>query len=822
MRVPYRWLKEYVDVKLDPVDLARELTLRGVAVETVVTLDPGISGVVAGRLLSVQPHPRAARLRVVRVDLGREQLGIVTAAPGLEAGMLVPVACPGAVLPGGRRIAAADFRGVLSQGMLLSETELLEGKPHQEGEGIWVLPPEVEVGAAIQQVLGLDDAALELDLTPNYASHCLSMLGVATEVAAITGSAARWPAVGEAAGLPPEARGGRPPVRVEIEDPEFCPRYTAMLIEDIRIGPSPLWMQNRLRAAGMRPISNVVDVTNYVMLELGQPLHAFDYERVREGRIIVRRARPGEVMVTLDGQARALDADMLVIADPQGAIALAGVMGGLDSEITGRTRTVMLESAHFQNRSTGRTARRLGLNSEASRRFAKGTDPNGTARAAARACELLRQCGAGRPLDVVVDVYPSPVLPRQVTLRPQRCNMLTGLSLSAEAMAVSLGRLGLPVKLEGAGDERRLLVTLPTRRPDLEGEIDLVEEVARTYGYHHIPASLPAGPVTLGHRTPAQALALRARTALRGLGLTEVVTYSLEDRGGHDRLRLAPDDSRRRALVLRSPLTDDQERLRTTALTGILRVLEHNANWHNYDLAVFEIAPVFLPGQLPPADLPKESKRLALAAMGGVRPGTWLEPAQEADFFYLKGVVEALLAHLGIGEGAGKGGAARYAASRHPSLHPGRQAAVAVGETSLGHLGELHPDVQTAYGLPRRAVVAELDWDVLASLAAAARPQYQSLPRFPSIERDLALVLGREVPARRVEEVIREAGGELLREARLFDVYEGPQVPQGQRSLAYSLTYRAADRTLTDAEVDEVHGRVRRALGERLGATLRS
>lgn len=834
MRVSIKWLKEYVDVPMTAAELAAALTQRGVAVEAVESLNPGISGVLAGRIIALEPHPDpAVSLRVAKMDVaavGGNALTVVTGAPNIKVGDMVPVALTSAELPGGWKIGRQEFRGVYSHGMLCAESELLEGKEPKEGEGVWILPPDVEPGTDIVDLLGLDGEVLLLDLTPNYASHCLSMLGVAREVAAITGGDLRLPAEagGESAAVPggggPDAGGtvaegeAASMVSVEIADPDLCSRYSAHILRDIRVGPSPLWMQNRLRAAGMRAINNIVDVTNYVMLEMGQPLHAFDYETLRGRRIVVRRARPGETMRTLDGQERALDSEMLVIADAEAPAAVAGVMGGLDTEVTEKTRTVLLESAHFENKNVRKTARKLGIFSEAQARFSKGVDPSGVVAAAQRAMALLEQIGAARRVPGVVDVYPRPAADKTVRLRPARVNMLTGLSLTVDEMTRSLQRLGLEVRAEGGG---ALLVTLPTRRPDLSEEIDLVEEIARVYGYDQIPATLPEGPARPGRRMPRQALELRVRQFLMGAGCYETVPYSLEDAGAQDRLRLPQDSPLRRVVRLSSPLTEEQAQLRTSTLSTTLAVLAHNAQRQVDDLAVFEIGPIYWPeGEGSAAtggSAAREPRRVAIGAIGNARAKGWGYGAEPADFYWLKGVVEALIGFLGL-----SGSGVEFVRSAHPSLHPGRQAELRVGGQSCGVLGEAHPDVTAAFGLSGRPVAAELDWDALAALALQAEVRYQPLPRFPAVQRDLALVLPVEVAAARVAEVIRASAGNLLRDVRLFDLYQGAPVPAGKRSLAYSLTYRADDRTLTDAEVDAVHNGVREALRRDLGAELRS
>ncbi len=871
MRVSYKWLKEYVDVPYAPKELASQLTLRGVAVEAVEDLNKGIEGVVSGRILTIEPHPAADALVVCRVEVGRtKSLTIVTGAPDIRVGDVVPVAAPGSSLPGGWRIEAAELRGVLSEGMLCSETELMEGQPHKETEGLWILPPGTPVGRPMTELLALDDWVLELDLTPNYASHCLNMIGVAREVAAITGGEVRLPsppattAAGEAAEM----------VRVTIEAPDLCSRYTARLLRDVRPGQSPLWLQNRLRAAGMRPVSTLVDITNYVMLELGQPLHAFDYKTIAGRRIVVRRARPGETMVTLDGQERSLDPETLVIADASRPSAIAGVMGGLDSEVSEAgaagpaTETVLLESAHFDNRSVRRTSRQLGLSSEAATRFIKGTDVNATVLAADRACELAVALGAATPVPGAVDVYPGVETPRLIPLRPGRVSRLLGLSLSREAVMAALGRLGLKAltardlaasgapmvsaalalweaspgplaadarkdweqgiglqiaaareKLGDWGDET-LFVVVPTRRPDLMGETDLVEEVARIDGYEHIPATLPTGTTTAGGRTEAQELSMQAREILLGLGYTQVVPYSFESPAEVDRLGLPVEHPWRRQLRIQNPFSEDYSVMRTTLLTSLLGVLRHNQAWRQGDVQIFKLGSVFQPRSLPVTELPEEKWKVGIAATGLLQPKVWNRPEGSVDFFAVKGAVEALLDSLGCP-------AADYVPSAYPFLHPGRQAEVRVGggtqggSSILGFVGELHPLVAQNYDLPNRVVVAELDWLTLTELAGTGR-HYTPIGRYPAVVRDVALVLPVSVPASLALSVIRATGGALLQDARLFDIYEGKNIPAGKRSLAYTLTYRAEDHTLTEAEVESAHGAVRQALAEELGAELRS
>lgn len=873
MRVSYSWLKEYVDVELSPQELAERLTARGVVVETVESANPGVEGVVVGRVLAVERHPNADTLWVCRVDVGGEVLQVVTGAQNVTVGALVPAAVPGAKLPGGITMGVKKLRGVDSQGMLCSAAELQVG---DDADGILILPPEegLEPGMDVAEVLGLNDWIFELDLTANYAAHCQSMVGVAQEVAALLGGEVIRPET-----YTPDAPGTdvRDLIAVRIDAPDLCRRYVARVVRGVKIGPSPQWLQARVRAAGMRPINNVVDIANFVMLETGQPLHTFDYQKIRGKQIIVRRAKPGERFTTLDGQERVLDENVLVIADAEGPVALAGVMGGEESEVTDQTVDVLIESAHFDNINNRRTALRYNLLSEASKRFTKGVDPSGCVEAADRAARLMAELAGGTVVAGHVDVYPRPAVPPVILLRTARVNGLTGLSLTPERMAAHLRSLGMAVltpadlvadlalgkpepgeepgedlcgrpvwtamhqvspvpadpeayhawsgaawaEIEAAGERLAaltggeageiLVVVVPTRRSDVAIEVDLIEEIARCEGYDQIPLEMPVLPATRGGRTPQGEVKLAARRALAAAGLTEVLTHSLVHPRVYDMLGLPEDDPNRRCLTLVNPMYEERSTLRTTLLPGLLDVVKYNVNRQIRDLAIFEISHVYRPveGEL----LPEEPLMIGLAMTGNLAPLGWNSPERPADFYALKGVVEYLLAELGV-QGA------RFERSAHPSLHPGRQAALLIGGRPVGLLGELHPRVQERWELPGRVYVAEI---AFAPLMEAMRPQaeYRPVPRFPAVARDVAVVVDLDLPADRLEAAIREAGGELLEEVRLFDVYQGERVPEGKRSLAYHLVYRAADRTLTDAELEPVHNRVREAL-RALGAELRS
>lgn len=806
MKVSYNWLQDFVDLELSPQELADRLTLAGIAVESVTELGQGISGVVTGRIETISPHPNADKLVITRVNTGGEKLQIITAATNVKEGDVVPVALEGAKLAGGLVIKRAKLRGVESRGMMCSGQELgIDPKtmPPDQAHGIMLLPPGTPLGRDAKEILGLNDFILELDLTPNR-GDCLSVAGVAREVAALLGRSFRpvEPSFPETT----EKIDGQ--VRVDINAPDLCRRYVARLIKNVRIGRSPLWMQSRLRAAGMRPISNIVDVTNYVMLEMGQPLHAFDYDKLAGHHIIVRRAGDGEKIVSLDDVLRELNSDMLVIADPSGPVAVAGVMGGLSTEVTEQTTAILLEAAYFDPVSIRRTSKALGLRSEASLRFEKGIDPNGCLQAVNRAAQLIFDMDAGEVAAGAVDNYIAPVAEKKILFRPQRATYVLGLDIPRETASAILSKLQF--KVQAAGED--LVVTVPTYRSDVSIEEDLIEEVARIYGYHQIPATLPFGPSTLGVKTREQSFRTQIADILAGAGFYEVVTYSFTNPRVFDQMNLPADSPWREAVRIQNPLSEEHSVMRTLMLPGLLEVLANNFNRRLPDGAIFELGKVFSPGGKESA--PEERLVLAAAAMGK-STGNWQMQPQELDFYYLKGVLESMFSVLGIND-------VKFSPeNNNPSFHPGRTAIIKAGGNKIGIAGELHPDVLEKFALPERVAAFVLDFKALFDISGRPRI-YRPLPKFPGIERDLAIVLQREIPAGDIMETIRETGGELLQAVSLFDIYQGEQVPRGYRSLAFSLKFQAADRTLTDAEVSEVTDTIAATLSRRFGAQLRN
>jgi phenylalanyl-tRNA synthetase beta chain len=809
MRVSFNWLKTLVEIPVSPYELAERMTLSGVAVENIE--DPGkdISNVVAARIEKIDRHPDADKLVVCTVEAGQGMsLQIVTGAPNVYEGQIVALALVGATLPGGIKISKSKLRGMESYGMLCSGQELgidVKNLPEDQQYGILDLSGETVPGQDIKPLLGLDDTILELELTPNR-SDCLSMIGVAREVAAVLGTDLHLPEIRVEESS--ETIDGR--VTVKIADPALCRRYAARLIKNVKIGPSPLWMRLRLQAAGIRPINNVVDVTNYVLMELGQPLHAFDADKLSSGEIniLVRTAKPGEKMNSLDGVERELDDGMLVITDGENPAAIAGVMGGLESEVTDDTRTILLESANFAGSGIRRTSKKLALRSESSIRFEKGVDINICIPAIQRAAQLIREMGAGEVVKGIEDNYPAPIEGKVIVLRPDRVAQILGVEVPREEIARVLQTLRFPYLEKGTDFE----VSVPTARGDITIEIDLIEEVARLFGYNRIPTTLPSGAAVQGGRSGDRYLAGLTREIMLNCGLTEVITMSFINPRAYDAILLPGDSPLRDSVVVQNPLSEDQRVLRTTLIPGVLETLSRNAARRNKDAAVFEIGHAFYPvaGQ----ELPIEELTLA-GAMTGSLPGGWNNRAEGMDFFYAKGVIETLLAAFDIRD------AEFIPVNDNPILHPGRAAEIRVKGAVLGFVGEISPRVQENYRLTERVYVFRVNLSALFPLVNLVK-KYRQLPKYPAVDRDMALLVRQETAAGELLRVIAEAGGELLKEVKLFDLYQGERLPAGHKSLAYSLRFQAPDRTLTDEEVNAVFDKICASLKDKVGAELRS
>ncbi len=799
MRISLQWLSEYVDLP-SPEEVAKRLTAVGLEVEAMERTGQGLEGVVVARILSSVKHPDAEKLSVTSVDRGDGQpLQVVCGAKNYQVGDLVPLATVGTTLPGGTRISKAKLRGVESFGMLCSAREL---GLSEDASGLLILDPGLAPGTPIAKALQLEDVLLEVNVTPNR-PDALSHLGIAREVAAALGTPLKRPAAAPHEEGPPAAEA----VAVRIEAPEKCARYAARVVEGVTIGPSPLWLQRRLERCGIRAISNVVDVTNLVLLELGHPLHAFDLDKVAGAQIVVRTARPGERMTTLDGQSRALDPDDLVIADRDRSSALAGVMGGGDSEISPGTRRVLVESAWFQPGTVRRTARRHGLHTEASHRFERGADPGMVATALDRCAALIAELAGGTVRPGRVDVQPRPAPRTSVRLRWKRPSQLLGLEVAPSDIRRILGNLGFA---ERDSDGEGASWEVPSWRVDASIEEDLVEELIRTLGYQSIPETLPRlaiGTPALPPRLEAQA---RTRAALEGQGYREVVSYAFVPPA--DLEAFEPGVA---AVALRNPISAEMAVMRTSVVPSLLRFAALNRRQGRDTIRIYELATAFSPRAVPDRDPPAVERPVVAAVLAGRRsPVSWAAGGEPADFHDLKGSVEGVLAALGVEatfEQAGRSVA---------WLHPRAAAVVRVPDGGrLGALGEIHPRVAQAFDLPRGVLAFELD---AAALLAAAWmvPSYRPFSRLPAVLRDLAVVVGEPVAAAAVTAVVREEP--LVEEVTLFDVYRGPPLAAGRKSLALAIRYRAPDRTLTDAEADAAHGRIVARLALTVGAELRS
>lgn len=795
MKLNRKWLnEEFVDLSGVPDrEFVETMTIAGQKVETYERLDAELRNVVVGRVVSITRHTNSDHMWVCQIDVGAgEPVQIVTGAQNVHEGDLVPVAQHNSWLPGGVHITKGKLRGEISNGMLCSLKELgltLNDFPYAIEDGIWILQEDCKPGDDINTVIGNDDTVVDFEITNNR-PDCYSILGLAREAAAAFNKPMRHhdPVVrGGAAGELSEL------LEVEVPAEDLCRRYTARMVRNVKIAPSPKWLRQRLRANGVRPINNIVDITNYVMLEYGQPMHAFDYRYVGSGKIIVRRSEPGETLTTLDGNVRTLTPGMLVIADETKPIGLAGIMGGENSEIMDDTVDVVFESANFNGTSIRQTALALGMRTEASGKFEKNIDPLLTLPAVDRACELVELLGAGEVMDGVIDVLNDIPEPRTIELEPDRINALLGTDISEADMVEYLRRLEIPVE----GHEIRV----PSWRPDLVGMADIAEEVGRLFGYNNIPTTTFRGAATEGGYTEAMKLENRAGSLCRSLGYSEILTYSFVSPSIFDQIRLPEDSSLRNAMRIQNPLGEDASIMRTVALPSMLAILARNNAYHNDAVKLYELAKVYLPK--PGQTLPDEPKHLVLGTYG-----------EHEDFFKMKGEIEAFLRGMNVPE-------ARYTAEKHdPTFHPGRCARVSVGGVDLGCFGQIHPLVARSYGIDGEIFAAELNFTALLSLQLPEKT-YTPLPKYPAVTRDIAVVCGDSVTVAALSDCIRAAGGKLLRSVELFDIYRGKGIASGSKSAAFRLTLRADDRTLTDADSDGVVSAVLAALEKELNAKLR-
>jgi phenylalanyl-tRNA synthetase beta chain len=849
MRVPLSWLKEYVDITMSPEELAHMLTMAGLEVEAIERIGAEWGDkIITAQITHIEKVPRSDHLTYVRVNTGKGELGVICGAPNIQLGDKVPLALVGAKV-GDITIGEKKTMGYVSQGMLCSPRELGLGNDHS---GIYILDPETEIGQRLVDVLG--EVVLEFAIKA-HRGDLSSMIGIAREVAALTGQKVRGPGpVLHVHGTPAAEM-----VQVTVKDPDLCPRYGARVISDLKIGPSPNWMGRRLLAAGMRPINNIVDITNYVMLELGQPLHGFDYDLVRQHHIIVRRAHEGEEITTLDGVKRKLTPDMLLITDPEGPTAIAGVMGAAVSEVNDKTTTVLLEAANFNAANVRRTSVALGLRTDASSRFEKGLDPELVVAGANRAAQLMADFAGGTVHPGIVDCYPNPVEPRTLTFSVDEVEWLTGMKVTQHEAIEALQALGFAV----VGDEqgKTMQVTVPTYRGDIQEGADLVEEVIRIIGYDKLPSTIPTGPLPEPRGETWFDREQEIRTILIGAGLNEIITYAMTSRARMINLLAQADAASARvllqapigvagkasngtkngavtpvnaskavapfdvrsipAVVLTNPLSSDLESMRLTLMSGLMETVQENSKRNRAGLRFFEIGRRYLPSD-DIHHLPDERRSVGIALCGPAEISWIAELSRPADFYDLKGIVETLLDTLHI-----KG--YRFTRTQHPTFHPGRCALIelprlsSTGEVILspiGVLGEVHPLVQNRYDLPYRAYLCELDLELLYE-AVPARLTYEPISRHQELSRDLAIVVDSQIPAQAVRDAILRSGGELLRSVTLFDVYTGEPIPAGKKNLTYSLVYQSQERTLTDAEANALQERILQSLREEFGAVLR-
>ena len=896
MQVSTKWLKDYIDIDLTADELAERFTLAGIPVENVIHAGEGLEKVVTGRIEELKAHPDSDHLQVCQMNVGEEKLlQVVTGAPNVAQGQVVPVALVGAHLPNGQKISKGKMRGVASNGMLCSADELkleIDNLPEEQKVGIYILPEDTPVGLPAAEVLGLDDDILEFELTANR-GDCFSVAGLVRELAVLTKKSARLPEItvdeddaSEASAL----------VKIGIDAPDLCSRFSARVLTNVKLAPSPEWMVKRLEGAGMRAINNVVDVTNFVMLELGQPLHAYDFDKVVGHQLTARRAVEGEPLHTLDDTNRLAKGGELVIADAENAAGLAGIMGGFESEITESTKTVILEAACFNSASIRRTSRAVGIHTEASGRFERGTNVNGTVAALDRVAQLLQESGACKVCKGVVDVYPKPKDEIKIKFTTAQINSRLGTSYSDSEIVDVLEALGFEIdpinKVEEMTDEvvdkvaaatknfskaareigkksnvesfignigatfgnlfknagakandvaqktgvddfvqnisaavgdmvktvdiklsSAYEATVPDWRNDVRLPDDLSEEVARIYGFDKIPSTLPKGNQQ-GRQSPAQVFIDRIKAILSSLGLCEELSFAFTSEAMLDKMRVPADSELRRAVPIMNPLTDVAPLLRTTLLASIFENAARNFSLKNEDVRLFEVAPVFLPKALPVTEQPLERQQVVGLMMGRREPKGWSQDAAQIDFYDAKGIVEELLAGLSIGNYVVEAG-------EHYALHPGKTAVFKKGRDVLVTVGEVHPAVAVALGIRKKIYVFEAEVETLHRFAAK-KFSLESLPKYPSINRDLAILVSHDTAAGEVEKVIAKSGGQFFKGVTLFDVYTGERISADKKSLAFAIEFRSNERTLKDEEADAAFANILAAVEKDFGATLRS
>ena len=805
MNTSLSWIKAYVPgLDVTAQEYTDAMTLAGTKVEGYEALDADLDKIVIGQIDKIEKHPDADKLIICQVNVGEETVQIVTGANNVKEGDKVPVVLdggrvagghePGSRVAGGVKIKKGKLRGIESRGMMCSIEELGSNRdmyPEAPEEGIYIFPEDAKVGADAVEALGLNDVVFEYEITSNRVD-CFSVVGIAREAAATFGKEFHPPVVTETG----NSEDVNDYIKVTVEDQELCPRYCARVVKNIKIGPSPKWMQRRLASVGIRPINNLVDITNYVMEEYGQPMHAYDLDTIAKHEIIVRTAREGEKFTTLDGQERQMDETVQMICDGERSVGIAGIMGGENSMITDDVKTMLFEAACFDGTNIRKSSKKVGLRTDASGKFEKGLDPNNAQAAIDRACQLVEEMGAGEVVGGMVDVYGKRKEPVRVPFDQDEINRLLGTEITKEEMIGYFRKIGL--EYDDAANE----VIAPTFRHDLFRMADLAEEVARFYGYDNIPTTLPRGEATTGKLSFKLRVEEIARDIAEFCGFSQGMTYSFESPKVFDKLRIPEDSPLRRAVEIMNPLGEDYSIMRTTSLNGMLASLATNYNRRNKKVRLYELGNIYLPKTLPLTELPEERMQFTLGMYG------------EGDFFNMKGVVEEFFEKVGM-----QGKETYDPNSGKPYLHPGRQANIIYGGTVVGYLGEVHPDIADAYEIGTKAYIAVLDMPEIVERASFDR-KYTGIARFPAVTRDISMVMPKEVLAGQVEEVIEKKGGAYLESYALFDLYEGAQIKEGCKSMAYSIVFRAKDKTLEDAEVSEAMGRILKAL-EGMGIELR-
>ena len=809
MNTPISWLKAYVpDLDVTAEEFVDAITLSGSHVEGYERKDKNLEKIVVGKILTMEKHPDADKLVVCQVDIGAgEPIQIVTGAKNVKVGDVIPVVLDGGKVaaahgddntyPDGIKIKKGKLRGVLSNGMMCGIEELGSSRdfyPEAPEDGVYVFPETsgVKPGDDAVKALGLDDVVVEYEITSNRVD-CFSIIGMAREAAA-TFDKPFYPPVVKETGNDEDVNDY---IKVEVQDTDLCPRYTARVVKNLKIGPSPKWMQERLASQGIRSINNLVDITNYVMEEYGQPMHAYDLSTIAGNKIVVRRAKDGDKFTTLDGQERTLDNNVLMICDGEKEIGIAGIMGGENSMVTDEISTLLFEAACFDGTNIRLSSRRLNLATDAAFKFTKGLDPNLAIEAMNRACQLIEEMGAGEVVGGVVDVYPDPVMPKVLPFEPDKMNALLGTDVKPEEMLYYFDRLGLTY------DKEANTLTVPTFRQDLNCMADLAEEVARFYGYDKIPVSLPKGEATVGKLPYNQRIEAICRDILEGNGFSGGMCYSFESPKVFDKLLLPADSDYRKTVTISNPLGEDFSIMRTISLNGMLTSLATNANRKNKVAKLYEFGNVYLPKALPLTELPEERMKLTIGMYG------------DGDFFDLKGVLEELTDKLGL-----KGQCTYVPTTEYPFLHPGRQAKIVKGDELIGIIGQVHPEVCDNYNFKAEAYVAIIDMPTLVELSSFDI-KYEGIAKFPGSTRDLSLVMDKSIFVGQIEEVIKKCGGKLLESYKLFDVYEGEQIAKGKKSVAYTMTFRAKDRTLETAEVDKIIDKILKELSK-LGIEIRA